>query len=149
MTTYKDRDLIPMDPISALGLVLTAVQLTSSCLKVCRKFLGPSKHDRTYIQAIYGDLMAFHGSLKNLETHYRIYEESQARPIALPSIRKPMSDCEKTLESLQKHLESKNFFKRFTTGARFDTVLERHLNSLKNSRNLFQELLQVDQTYRT
>ena len=149
MTTHEDRDLNPMDPISALGLVLTAVQLTSSCLKVCRKFLGPSKHDRIYIQAIYQDLMAFNGSLKNLETHYRIYEESQARSIALSSIEKPMSDCEKTLKSLQEHLESENIFKKFTTGARFDTVLERHLKCLKNSRNLFHELLQVDQTYNT
>ena len=60
-----------------------------------------------------------------------------------------MSDCEKTLESLQEHLESKGFFKRIIAGARFDTVLEKHLNCLKNSRNLLHELLQMDQTYIT
>ena len=100
MTIDEDRDLLPMDPISALGLVLTAVQLTSSCLKVCRKFLGPSKHDKTYVQAIYQNLMIFNGSLKSLEIHYEIWEESQARSIALSSIEIPMSDCEKILKSL-------------------------------------------------
>ena len=147
MTTHEDRDLIPMDPISALGLVSTAVQLTNSCLKVCRKFLGPSKHDKTYIQAVYGEIMDFNGSLKSLEDHYRIFEESDDRSIKLSSIEKPMSVCEKTLESLQGHLESKGFVRKIINGARLDTVLERHLKCLKNSRNLLHELLQMDQTY--
>lgn len=138
-----------MDPISALGLVLTAVQLTSSCLKECRKFLGPSKHSITYVRSISEDLWAFNGSLGNLQTHYDICENSQARSITLPSIEKPLSDCKHALESIREHLESKKLLKKIITGAHFDTALERHLSCLKNSRILFHEVLQADQMYNT
>ena len=149
MTTHEDLNLIPMDPISAIGLVLTAVQLTNSCLKECRKFIGPSKHSTIYVRSVADDLWAFNGSLKNLQTHYEIYEDSQARSIALPSIIKPLSDCNVALDSIREHLESKNLLKKIITGARFDTALKRHLICLKNSRILFHEVLQADKMYNT
>ena len=149
MTTHEDRDSIPMDPASALGLVVTAVTLTSSCLHMCRKFIGPSKHSTTYIRSIADDLWAFNGSLKNLQTHYDIYEDSQARSIALPSIIQPLSDCNVALDSIREHLDSKNSLKKILTGARFDTALKRHLICLKNSRILFHEVLQADKMYNT
>ena len=149
VTTHEDRDFIPMDPASALGLVVTAVTLTSSCLKECRKFIGPSKHSTTDVRSISEHLWAFNGSLKNLQTHYEIYEDSQARSITLPSIKEPLSYCNEALDFIREHLESTNSLKRFITGARFDTALEKNLNCLKKSRILFHEVLQADHMYNT
>ena len=149
VTTREDRDLIQMDPISVLGLVFTAVQLTSSCLKECRKLIGPSKHSTTDVRSISEDLWAFNASLKNLETHYEIYEDSQARSISLPSIKEPLSHCNEALNFIREHLESKNALKKFITGARFDTALKKHLSCLKNSRILFHEVVQADHMYNT
>ena len=138
-----------MDPISVLGLVFTAVQLTSSCLKECRKFIGPSKHSSAYVQSIAGDLWAFNGSLRNLQTHYDIYEDGQARSIALSSMEKPLSDCKYALELIREHLESNKVLGKYVIGVHFDTALRRHLSCLKNSRILFHEVLQADQMYET
>ena len=136
-----------MDPASAIGLVGTAIKLTSSCLKACH--IGPSKHGQEYLESISKQLWAFNGSLKNLETHYDIYEEGQARSTVLPSIEDHLSTCNKALEAIQKHLEPKKSLKKFIKGARFDTVLQKHFICLKNSRILFQEALQADQMYYT
>lgn len=146
VTAHGDRAPTSMDPASAFGLVVTAINLTSSCLQECRKFIGPSKHSPAYVRSIFEHLWAFNGSLKNLETHYQIYEDSQARSTVLASIKDPLSNCKTALDSIQDHLESKSFLKKFVTGARFDTVLERHLSCLKSSRMLFHEIIQADQT---
>ena len=150
VTTHEARHLIPMDPVTALSLVHTTVQLTSSCIKVCRKYVGPSTHSSADIQGISDDLWTFNAALKNLETYYGIYEEDQAEevaePIALPSIKEPLSHCDEALQSIKKHVESK---KKFFTGARFDTALEKQLKCLKDSRILFKELLLMDLTYNT
>ena len=147
VTTHGDRAPTTMDPASALGLVVTAISLTRRCLQVCR--IGPSKHSRDYLQSISKQLWDFHGSLKNLETHYDIYEDSQARSNLLPLIKDPLSECRTALEALREHLESKNFLKKVVRGAHFDAVLEGHLICLKNSRTLFHEALQADQMYDT
>lgn len=138
-----------MDPVTALSLVQTTVNLTSSCIKVCRKYVGPSKYSEKDIKAFSEDLWAFNGSLKNLETHYGIYEEDEAGSMALPSIEDPLSRCNEALQPIQKHVESESRLKQFITGARFDTSFEKHLKCLKDSRILFHELLQMNLTYNT
>ena len=145
VTTPKARDQIPMDPVTALALVHTTVELTSSCIKVCRKYVGPSKYSEKDMKEISEGLWVFNGSLRNLETHYSIYEEDQAGSNALPSIKEPLSRCDEALKSIQKHMESKSPVKKFFAGARFDSAFEKHLKCLKDSRILFHHLLQVDQ----
>ena len=145
MTAYGYRASNSMDPATAIGLVATAIGLTKSCLQECRKFIGPSKHSTAYVRSILEQLWAFNGSLRNLETHYQIYEEGQARSTVLASIKDPLSNCQTALDSIRKYLESKSFLKRLVTGARFDTTLEKHLSCLESSRILFHELLQADQ----
>ena len=147
MTAHGDRAPNSMDPASALGLVFTAISLTRSCLQVCR--IGPSKHSQDHLQSISKQLWDFNGSLKNLETHYEIYGDGQARSNLLPSIEDPLSACKTALDAIREHLESRNSLKRFVRGAHFDAVLERHLICLKNSRILFHEALQADQMYHT
>ena len=147
MTGHGDRAPTSMDPASAFGILVTAIKLTSNCLQVCR--IGPSKHSQDFLQSLSEQLWSFNGSLKNLETHYQIYEEGQARSNLLPSIEDPLSACKTALDAIREHLESKHSFKKFVRGARFDAGLERHLICLKNSRILFHEALQADQLYLT
>ena len=149
MTTHEARDRMPMDPVTALSLVHTTAQLTSSCIKVCRKFVGPSKHNEADTKAISKDLWAFNAALKNLETYYAIYEEDQDESNALPSIKEPLFHCDEALQSIKEHVESKNTPKKFITGARFDTALEKQLKCLNDSKILFQQLLLIDLTYDT
>ena len=147
MTAHGYRAPNSMDPASAIGLVATAVSLTSSCLRVCK--IGPSKHSQDYLQSVSQELWDFNGSLKNLEHHYDIFEESQARSNLLPLINDRLLACETALKAIREHLESKNPVKKIVRGARFDAVLERHLNCLKRSRTVFHEALQADQMYHT
>ncbi|KAK0507966.1 hypothetical protein JMJ35_009855 [Cladonia borealis] len=120
-----------MDPVTALSLVHTTVNLTSSCIKVCRKYVGPSKYSEKDMKEISEDLWVFNGSLRNLETHYGIYEEDQAGSNAF---------------TIDRRTSITSPVKKFFIGARFDTAFEKHLKCLKDSRILFHHLLQVDQT---
>ncbi len=138
-----------MDPTSAAALILAAVQLTGSCLKECRKHIGPSKYSSADVQSISEDLWALNGSLRNLQDHYEICEDGQARSTAFSSIGKPLSDCKNALGEIQKRLESNSFRVKYLTGVHFDTALREHLSSLKRSRILFHEVLQADQVYNT
>ena len=134
-----------MDPISVTGLVIAVVQLAAACLKSSRTFVGPSQHSHKYLHDIISDLYSFNAAIKNLETHLQICEEDQGRLNSLSDLKEPLETSKTSLELIENYIKDPKFMRKHVLGVRFDEKLKGCMRSLKMSRILFEEVLQMDQ----
>ena len=134
-----------MDPISITGLVIGVGQVTAACLKSSRTYVGPSHHSSKDLQGMSSDLYSFNAAISNLQTHLEIHQEDQVRLDAFEKLKKPLKISEENLNQLRTRLEDATFLKKHLLGIRFDKPLNECLRSLKMSRNLFHDVLQMDQ----
>lgn len=134
-----------MDPLSITGVAIAVEQVIAACLKSSRKYVGPSHHSSKDLQEISSDLYSLNAAIANLKTHLEINKEDQVRIEALSKLKEPLEISEQNLNSLRTRLEDATFVKKYLLGVRFDKPLKQCLMSLKLSRTLFHEVLQMDQ----
>lgn len=134
-----------MDGLSVAASIIAVVQLTGTCLKLGTKFLGPSQHSPASLGAISQSLYSFNGTIRNLQTHYEINEEDQARLNALSHLAEPLKRCEESLRMISERLETMNFMGQYVVGKLFDRKLKRSLHVLEEARKLFELALHSDQ----
>jgi hypothetical protein len=68
-----------MDGLSLAASVIAVIQLAASCLKLSKKWVGPSKFSSTELTAMAMALYGFNGALNNFKTHLEIYDDDEAR----------------------------------------------------------------------
>ena len=134
-----------MDGLSVAASITAVIQLTAVCLKVSKKFLGPSQYSSASLDSILKSLYAFNGTIKNLQTHYEINEDDQARLDALNHLAKPLKSCEEALEIIRERLQNTTFFGHYVVGERFDRKLKNTLQDMEEARKLFEIALHSDQ----
>lgn len=117
---HSERRLQPaMDPVSAVGItasVIPVMQLTASCLKWSRKFIGPSQYLSGDPKSILVVLDDFNGSIMNLRTHLKVCEEDEARISPLEYLQRPLSDSKRALCLLEDHMKHSRFMRRYVVG---------------------------------
>lgn len=131
-----------MEVLTIAASIIGVVQLTGTCLKLCNRFLGPSKHS---LEEISATLYGFHGAIRNLQTHLEINEEDQTRLDALNYLDRPLANCKEALELLEKRLKNTSFLGQYVVGNLFDKRLKGVLDTLKNSKSVFELTLHADQ----
>ena len=134
-----------MDGLSVAANIIAVVQLTAVCLKVSKRFLGPSQYSSASLDAISKSLYTFNGTIKNLQTNYEINEDDQARLDALNHLAKPLKRCEDALEIIRERLQNATFLGRYVVGKRFDRKLKNTLQDIEEARKLFEIALHSDQ----
>jgi hypothetical protein len=127
-----------MDGVSVAANIIAVVQLTAVCLKLSKKFLGPSQYSSASLDSISKSLYAFNGTIKNLQTNYEINEDDQARLDALNYLAKPLKRCEEALEIIRERLQNATFLGRYVVGERFDRKLKNTLQDMEEARKLFE-----------
>jgi hypothetical protein len=70
-----------MDPLSISASIAGLVTLTASCLKLSKKWIGPSEFGTAELKAVEKTLLEFTGAMKTFETFVEIYEDDEARPV--------------------------------------------------------------------
>jgi hypothetical protein len=118
--------------------------LTETCLKVGKKFLGPSKHNSTNLNAISQSLYCFNGTLRNLQTHCEINGDDQDRLGTLNHLADPLKRSEDALKIISKRLENVNMLGQYVVGKPFDRELQKSLRALEEARKLFELALHSD-----
>lgn len=134
-----------MDGLSVAASIIAVVQLTTTCLKLGKKYFGPSVYGSASLQAISTTLYGFNGTIRNLQTHFEINEEDQARLDALSHLDAPLKRCKEALEMLEDRLKSVNLIGQYVAGKFFDRKLRKCLQTIDDARTLFALALDADQ----
>jgi len=74
-----------MDGLSLAASVIAVIQLAGSCLKVSRKWIGPSEFSSSDLATMTTVLYEFNGAMKTFQTHLEIHEDDEARLSSLES----------------------------------------------------------------
>lgn len=134
-----------MDGLSLAASVIAVIQLAGSCLKLSRKFLGPSEFGSSDLTSMTTALYSFNGAVKSFQTHLEIYEDDEARLSSLEYLKPALKQCEEALYIIKDFVEKSGFIGNYIIGPRFDRKLKTFLKALDGAKELFVLALHADQ----
>jgi hypothetical protein len=134
-----------MDGLSLAASVITVIQLAGSCLKLSKKFLGPSEFGSSDLNSMTTALYGFNGAIKSFQTHLEIYEDDEARLGSLEYLKPALKRCEEALNVIKDFVEKSGFIGKHVIGPRFDRKLKASLKALDGAKELFMLALHSDQ----
>lgn len=67
-----------MDGLSLAASVIAVIQLAGSCLKLSRRWIGPSEFSSSNLATMTTALYEFNGAMKTFQTHLEIHEDDEA-----------------------------------------------------------------------
>jgi hypothetical protein len=136
-----------MDGLSLAASVIVVIQLTGSCLKLSRKFLGPSEFSSFNLASMANALYGFNGAVKSFQTHLEIYEDDETRLSSLEHLKPVLKQCEEALHIIEDFVGKSGFIGKHVIGPRFDHKLKTSLKALDGAKELFMLALHADQRY--
>lgn len=125
--------------------VITLIQLVESCLKLSRKWIGPSRFSSSQLKDITTALYKFNGAIKTFQTHLEINEEDEARLSSLDRLKPALEKSKEALDKIRDFMEQAGIFKKYVIGPAFDRKLEPLLQALDDAKKLFMLALHADQ----
>jgi hypothetical protein len=134
-----------MDPLSISASVAGLITLTGSCLKLSRKWIGPSEFGTSDLKSIEKALYEFSGVMKTFETHLEIHEDDVARLNSLNYLKPALEQCNMALEVMKEFVGGCSFIGKHMIGPKFDRKLKASLRVLDRAKELFMLALQADQ----
>ena len=134
-----------MDAVSLTASVIALIQLAGSCLKLSRRFVGPSEYGSSDLDSMVTALYGFTGALKTFQTHLEIYEDDEARLTSLEYLKPALKQCEEALNIIKDFVEKSNFIGKHFTGPKFDRKLKISLKALDGAKELLILALHADQ----
>ena len=136
-----------MDVLSLAASVIAVIQLVGSCLKLSRKFLGPSEFGSSDLSSMIMTLYGFNGVMKSFQTHLEIHEDDEARLSSFEYLKPVLEQCEKALHTIEDFVGKNSFIGKHVIGPRFDYKLKASLKALDRAKELFMLALHADQRY--
>lgn len=134
-----------MDGLSLAASVIAVIQLAGSCLKLSRKFLGPSEFGSSNLANMTAALYGFNGAVKSFQTHLEIYEDDEARLSSLEYLKPVLERCEEALHIINDFVGNSGFIGKHVIGPRFDCKIKTSLKALDGAKELFMLALHADQ----
>jgi hypothetical protein len=136
-----------MDGLSLAASIVAVIQLAGSCLKLSRKFLGPSEFGSSDLSSMITALYAFNGAVKCFQTHLEIYEDDEARLSSLEYLKPVLEQSNKALHIIEDFVGKNSFIGKHVIGPRFDYKLKASLKALDGAKELFMLASHADQRY--
>lgn len=124
--------------------VIAVAQLTGACLRLARKWLGPSAFSTAELRSIMADLYAFAGVMHSFRTHLEVYDDDEARLVSLQHLAPVLESCGEALEAIKKFLDESGTVGRHLLGARFDRKLGVSLKVLDGAKEIFMVAVHAD-----
>lgn len=134
-----------MAEIGLAASVIAVIQLTASCLKLSRKWIGPSEFSSSELTTLTTALYDFNGAIKTFQTHLEIHEDNEARLLSLEYLENAMSRCSQALDVIKQFMDRGTVMKRAMLGPKFDGKLKSSLTVLQGAKELFMLVVQADQ----
>jgi hypothetical protein len=136
-----------MDPITAIGLaasIIAVIQLTGALIAPVTSSLGPSENDERELKNLLSTITGFQTAYNNLK-HYLKSNPGQAESLAI-AIKLPIENCKAVLLELNLRLSRMTFVRKHIIGRRWDKSFQSLVKRLDDARNLFEVILQGDQS---
>jgi hypothetical protein len=134
-----------MDGLSIAASVVAVIQLAGSCLKLSRKWVGPSEFGSSDLTTITTALYGFNGVMKTFQTHLEIHEDDEARLNSLDYLKPALKWCKEALDIVKNFMEHTSFIGKHLIGPKFDRKLKPSLKALDGAKDLFILALHADQ----
>jgi hypothetical protein len=134
-----------MDGLSLAASVVAVIQLAASCLKLSRRWIGPSEFSSSDLTTMMMALYEFNGVMKTFQTHLEIHEDDEARLGSLDYLKPALEQCKESLYIVKDFMEHASFIGKHLIGSRFDRKLKPSLKALNGAKELFMLALHADQ----
>ncbi len=134
-----------MEVLGIAASVIAVVQLTGACLKLSKKWLGPSEFTASELNALTADLYTFNGVLRTFQTHLEIHSDDSQRLLSLDHLTPVLQRCEKALESIREFMDKTGVIGRHFMGPRLDRKIKLSLQVLERSKGLLELAVSADQ----
>ena len=134
-----------MDGLSLAASVIAVIQLAGSCLKLSRRWIGPSEFGSSDLATMTTALYEFNGAMMTFEIHIKIYEDDEARLSSLGHLKPALERCKEALNIVKDFMEHTGFIGKHFIGPKFDRKLKPSLKALDSAKELFMLALQADQ----
>jgi hypothetical protein len=134
-----------MDGLSLAASVVAVIQLAGSCLRLSRKWIGPSEFGSTDLIGITTALYGFNGAMKTFQTHLEIHEDDEALLGSLEYLKPALERCKEALDITKDFMENSGFIGKHLIGPKFDRKLKTSLKALDGAKELFMLALHGDQ----
>jgi hypothetical protein len=136
-----------MDGLSLAASIIAVIQLAGSCLKLSRKFLGPSEFGSSSLASMTAALYGFNGAVKSFQTYLEIYDDDEARLSSLETLKPVLKQCEEALHIIEDFVGKSSFIEKHVIGSKFDSRVKSSLKALDGAKELFILALHTDQRY--
>lgn len=136
-----------MDPVTAIGLaasIIAVIQLTGALIKPATLSLGPSENDEKELKRLLNTMTGFQTAYNNLDQFLK--SNTGAAETLATSIQNPIEDCKVVLIELKIRLANMTFVRKHIIGRKWDKGYKRLVKRLDDARQLFDVILQGDQT---
>lgn len=136
-----------MEVLGIAASVVAVVQLTGACLKLSKKWLGPSEFSTSELDTMIADLYAFNGVLRTFQTHLEIHSDDEPRILGLNHLTPVLHRCEGALTTIQEFMERSGVIGRYLLAPRFDRKLKLSLQILERAKGLLELAVSADSRY--
>jgi len=133
-----------MEVLGIAASVIAVVQLTGACLKLSKKWLGPSEFSVSELDMMMADLYAFNGVLRTFQTHLEIHSDDEARILGLNHLTPVLQRCEEALKTIREFMEKTGVMGRHLLAPRFDKKLKLSLQILERAKGLLELAVSAD-----
>ncbi len=134
-----------MDGLSLAASVIAIIQISGSCLKLCSRYVGPSKFGSKDLTAIVTTLYDFNGALAAFQIHLEIFEDDEARLSSLAYFKPALERSKETVQVVESFMTESSFLTKHFMGPKFDARLKASLGALDGAKELFRLAVPGDQ----
>jgi hypothetical protein len=112
-----------MDPFSITVGAIGIIQAVTACLKLSRKFIGPSTLSNTELIALNISLHEFHGVIRTFHTHLEIYHDDDSHIKSLEYLKPVIAQCNEAIGIVKAFMQDTSVLQKALRGSKFDRRL--------------------------
>lgn len=125
------------DGLSLAAGVIAVTNLAASCLKLSRKWLGPSKFSSDDLTTIRTTLLGLADTMTKFQVHLDGLRHDEARQESLEYLPQVLERCIQALDIVHSFLQNSGFIGKYVVAPRFDRRLEASLEALGAAKEVF------------
>lgn len=125
------------DGLSVAASVIAVTTLAGTCLKLSKKWLGPSEFDSADLASIKTTLLVFAEAMTKLQIHLTALGHDEARQESLEYLPQVLERCIQALGVVHGFIQNSGFIGKYVVAPRFDRKLKRSLEALEAAKEVF------------
>jgi len=123
--------------LSLAAGVIAVTTLAGACLKLSKKWLGPSEFGSADLTITRTTLLGFAEAMTKFQIHLTALGYDEARQESLEYLPQVLERCVQALGMVHSFLENRGFMGKYVVAPRFDRKLKASLEALEAAKEVF------------